>query len=151
VHNSKVVDIVLYVLLAIGFFGALKVSYENFTGSPCPHLGVIPICYVVAIAYGLMLVSVIIKHYATMHYSFCIGWGTAFVVALVGSVAEYMAGGGVCPTSGGDIRSAASSASVPLCYASLALLLVILVLFLFGPYKRACNACNLEEMAAKGA
>ena len=144
-HNNKLVDIALWLLLALGFLGGLKISYENFTGSPCPYIAFIPICYVVTIAYGLMIASVTIRNHACKHYFFCVGWGGAFVIALTGSIAEVMAGGGVCPASGGGVRSAGTSGAVPLCFASLALLLVILVLFLFGPYKRACIACNEEH------
>ena len=146
-QNNKLIDIALWILLAVGFIGGLKISYENFTGSPCPYLGFIPICYVVTAAYGLMIVAVMIKSYAIKHYAFCVGWGIAFVVALTGSVAEFTGGGGVCPTSGGGLRG--EGGSVPLCYASLAICLIILVLFLIGPYKRACDRCNAEEALAK--
>ena len=140
--NSKVLDLVLWALLALGFLGALKVSYANLMGSPCPYIAIIPICYVVLIAYGLMIASVLIPHNGCKHYFFCAGWGTAFVIALLGSVAEISAGGGVCPTSGGSGIRGASSGSIPLCFASLAMLLVILILFLMGPYKRACAIRN---------
>ena len=149
-QNTKLVDIVLWLLLAVGFLGGLKISYANFTGTPCPYLGFIPICYVVTVAYGLMIASVVIRNYACKHYFFAIGWGTAFVIALTGSAAEVMAGGGVCPTSGGGMRGA-SDGAVPLCFASLAMLLVILVLFLFGPYRRACDACNARANAESNA
>lgn len=137
--NSRILHLVLWALLALGFIGALKVSYENLTGSPCPYLAMIPICYVVLAAYGFMVASMLIGHSGCKHYFFCIGWGTAFVIALVGSVAEIAAGGGVCPTSGGSGIRGASSGSIPLCFASLAMLVVILILFLVGPYKRACD------------
>jgi len=137
--NSKIAQIILWALLLLGFLGAAKISYENFTGSTCPHIGFIPVCYVVLLAYGSMILSQIIPHLGCKHYLFCAGWGTAFLVALVGSVAEIMAGGGVCPTSGGGGIRGGSTGSVPLCYASLAMLIVILIVFLFGPYKRACD------------
>ena len=142
-QNIKIVDIALWLLLALGFFGGLKISYANFTGTPCPYLAFIPICYVVTVAYGLMIASVVIRNYACKHYFFAIGWGTAFVIALTGSIAEFAGGGGVCPTSGGGLRG--EGGSVPLCYASLAILIVILALFLIGPYRRACDECNAME------
>ena len=135
---SKVMDLILWALLALGFIGAAKVSYANFMGSPCPFLGPVPICYVVLVAYGLMIASVAIPNSWCKHYLFCGGWGTAFIIALVGSIAEIAAGGGVCPTTGGGIRGM-SSGSVPLCFASLAMLVIIIILFLAGPYKRACK------------
>lgn len=143
--NSKILDLVLWGLLVLGFLGALKVSYANLMGSPCPHLATIPICYVVLASYGLMIAALLISRHGYKHYLFCIGWGTAFVIALFGSIAEIVAGGGVCPTSGGsDIRGAASG-SIPLCFASLAMLVVILILFLMGPYKASCDKCNSQE------
>ena len=138
----RISDILLLALLAVGFVGALKVSYENMTGQPCPHIILIPICYVVLVAYGLMIVSTLISPIKLKHYLFCAGWGTAFLIALVGSVSELLAGGGVCPTSGGSVRGA--TGSIPLCYASLAMLIVILVIFLMGPYKRACDIHNAQ-------
>ncbi len=142
-HNNKLIDLGLWVLLIIGFLGGLSISYSNITGAPCPHLAFIPICYVVTFAYGLMIASVIIRHNGCKHYFFSAGWGVAFIIALTGSIAELLAGGGVCPASGGGMRSA-SSYSIPMCYLSLAMLVIILALFLLGPYKRACMVCNGE-------
>jgi len=146
-NKRSVIDIVLWVLLAIGFFGAAKVSYENFTGSPCPHVGIVPICYVVLVAYGLMILAMLLPHAKVKHFLFCPGWGTAFLVALLGTIAEVTSGGGVCPSSGGgSLRGgAASTGSIPLCYISLALTIVILILFLAGPFKRACDVCNANS------
>jgi len=141
-NRLKITDIALLILLAIGFLGALKVSFANFTGGACPHLGIVPICYVVLVAYGLMIAAVAIRHNGCKHYFFCAGWGTAFVIALIGSIAEIVGGGGVCPTSGGGGIRGASAGSIPLCFASLAMLVIILVLFLIGPYKRACDRHN---------
>ncbi len=137
--NSKLSNIVLWALLLLGFLGAAKISYSNMLGSACPHIGFIPICYIVLAAYGLMILSLIIPHMGCKHYFFCAGWGTAFVIALVGSIAEIASGGGVCPSSGGGGVRAVASGSVPMCFISLGMLVVILVLFLFGPYKRACD------------
>ena len=137
--SYKIADIVLLALLAVGFFGALKISIDNINGNSCPYVWVIPICYVVLAAYGSMIASIVIRHIGCKHYLFCIGWGVAFVIALVGSIAEIAAGGGVCPTSGGGGIRGADSGSIPMCFASLAMLLAILVLFLMGPYKRACT------------
>jgi len=72
-QNNKLIDILLWVLLAVGFIGGLKISYANLTGTPCPYLGFIPICYVVTAAYLLMIVAVLVKSYAGKHYLFCVG------------------------------------------------------------------------------
>ena len=68
---QKIVNVTLWILLAIGFLGALQVSYSNLTGSPCPHIWIVPICYVVLAAYGLMIASVLIPHNGCKHYFFC--------------------------------------------------------------------------------
>jgi len=130
----RITDIILLILLAVGFIGALKVSYENITGQACPHFFLIPICYVVLIAYGLMIVSTLSSAVISKHYLFWAGWVTATLIAMAGSISELMAGGGVCPTSGSGAFGA-----IPLCYVSLAMLIVILILFLMGPYKRASH------------
>jgi len=149
--NAKTwADYALWVLLAIGFYGAITVSYANLTGSPCPHIVSIPICYAVLIGYGLMVLSVIIWHNGCRHYFFAVGWAIAGSIALIGSVAEIASGGGVCPTSGGggSIRGAASSGAVPLCYVSLALVVAILILFILGPYRRSVRITDEKLKAA---
>ena len=130
--------IALWILVGIGFFGAAKVSFDNFSGSPCPHLFYIPICYIVLVAYGLMLVSLAINHSGCKHHFFGAGWGTAFAIALLASIAEATGGGGICPVSGGSVRGSAVE-EIPLCYISLLMLVVILVLFIIGPYRKLCE------------
>ena len=144
-------DYLLWLLLAIGLFGVAKVSYENFTGSPCPHVLSIPICYLVLVGYALMAMAVGIWRGKFRQYSFAIGWAVAASIALVGSIAEFSTGGGVCPTSGGGAlrgSGGASSGGIPLCYISLAMLVLILLFFILGPYKRSCDACNLPNATA---
>ena len=139
---QRLLDVILWIILLFGFFGAAKISYDNFNGSACPAIGSVPICYIVLVAYGLMLAGLIIRQRHCKHYFFSIGWGVAFVVALVGSLAELFAGGGVCPSTGGaGIRGAATG--IPMCYISLALLIISLILFLQGSYKRACARCAI--------
>jgi len=140
--QRKLVDIALWVLIIIGFLGALKVSYANFTGTVCPRVGVVPVCYVVLAAYALMIAAMLAGKISLKHYLFCVGWGTAFLIAFLGSGAELMFDGDVCPTTSGGSLRGASSGSIPMCYISLALTIVILVLFLIGPYKRACDVHN---------
>jgi len=133
----------LWALVIFGFVSVAKVSLDNFNGLACPSLFSMPVCYVVTVAYGLMLGSLIINHNGCKHHFFCMGWGVAFVIALFASLAEMFAGGGICPSSSGGLR-AGSAAGIPLCYLSLVLLIVILVLFIKGPYQNACDAHNAE-------
>ncbi len=147
--NKTWVDYVLWLLIAIGFFGIVKVSWENLTGNPCPHVFSIPICYVVLLGYSLMVLSVVFSHGGARHYLFVSGWSIATSIAVIGSVAEFALGGGVCPSSGGgsvrgSVENGFQLGSVPLCYVSLALLLLILLFFIAGPYKRVC------DVAARG-
>ncbi len=133
--------IVLWALVLLGFFGGLKVSIDNFNGLSCPNIFHVPICYVVTAAYGLMLGALIFNHNGCKHYFFCIGWSVAFVIAALASLAEMFSSTSVCPTSSGGLR-AATGEGLPLCYVSLVLLVVILVLFIKGPYKKACEIYN---------
>ena len=127
------VKIALWVLVLIGFAGALHISYLNATtNNACPHVAMIPVCYVVLAAFGMMLLSLIINHYGCKQHLFVAGWSIAFLIALLGSSAELMKGD-ICP---------ASSNGLPMCFVSLALCIAIFVLFLLGPCKQACDSSN---------
>ena len=89
------------------------------------------------IAYGFMLASLAINHSGYKHHFVCIGWGTAFIIALFASIAEVTMGRGICPVSGG-----ASNETIPLCFISLAMLVAILVIFIIAPNRRACEIHN---------
>ena len=128
----------LWILVIFGFVSVLKVSISNFNGIACPSFFTIPVCYIVTVAYGLMLGSLIVNHSGCKHHFFCMGWGLAFVIALFASLTEMFSSGSVCPLSSGGLR-AAGSAGIPLCYISLVILLVILVLFIKGPYQVVCD------------
>lgn len=45
---------------------------------------------------------------------FCAGWGIAFVIALFAFIADFIAGGGICPTFGGSGIRGAGSVIVPM-------------------------------------
>jgi hypothetical protein len=137
--TNPLITVPLWALVILGFVGAASVSIANFNGAACPSLFSIPVCYVVLVAYGLMFSSLVINHNGCKHHFFCVGWGLAFVIAFFASLAEFFAGSGICPSSEGGLRGAGGT---PLCYVSLAMLIVILVLFIQGPYKRACKLQN---------
>ena len=139
--TNPMVTYILWALVIFGLIGGAKISYENMNGVVCPNLFSIPICYVVTAAYALMLGSLIINHNGCKHHFFCIGWGLAFVIALLASLAEMFGAGGVCPSTSGSLR-AGQSIGIPMCYISLGLLLIILVLFIKGPYQKACDVYN---------
>lgn len=128
----------LWAFVLFGLVSVAKVSIDNFNGVACPSLFSVPICYVVTLAYGVMLASLIINNHGCKHHFFCLGWGVAFAIALLASLAEIFGSGGVCPSSTAGLRGG-SSGGIPLCYLSLGILIVILVLFILGPYKNACD------------
>jgi hypothetical protein len=107
-------------VLGIGLWGGLNVSYANFTAQQgCPHLAGLAICYIVTIAYGLMLITLFMKRSRLHTILFFAAWITTFLIALSGSVLEFIHGA-VCPTS---------SFMLPLCYLSLAMCLAIAGLY----------------------
>lgn len=140
--RNYLVYVPLIALVLTGLVGVLGISYNNLNGVACPHIFQVPICYVVAVAYACMLAALVIPQIHCKHYFFVAGWAVAFVVAVAGSLAEFFAGGGVCPTSGGGRMGAATSTGIPMCYISLAMLMAILALFIIGPYRRACARQN---------
>jgi len=158
-------DIALWVLLFIGFAYAVLVSYRNLSGDPCPSIGPVPACYLVLISYALMILSLIVSRNGGKQYLFAAGWGVAFIFAAMGSALEFFTpGGGVCPSSAGGalqsrshgasqatseavsqaVSQAVSKGGVPMCYVSLALLVIILVLFLNGPHRAARKLRNVS-------
>ena len=107
-------------ILGIGLWGGLSVSYANFTAQQaCPHLVGLAICYIVTIAYGLMLITLFMKRSRLHTILFFGAWIITFLIALSGSVLEIIHGA-VCPTS---------SFMLPLCYLSLAMCLAIAALY----------------------
>lgn len=139
--TNQLIYVALLALVSYGFIGAAMISYQNLQGNACPHLLSIPVCYIILAAYGSMLVSLLIPHKGCKHHFFSMGWGTAFVIALLASIAEFFTEGAICPTAGaGSMRAGSNlSSGIPTCYISLALLVAILVLFIKGPYKKVCE------------
>jgi hypothetical protein len=116
----SVTTMALLSILGIGFWGGLSVSYANFTAQQaCPHLAGLAICYIVTIAYGLMLIALFMKRSRLHTILFLGAWIVTFLIALSGSVLEIIHGA-VCPTT---------SFMLPLCYLSLAMCLAIAALY----------------------
>ncbi len=150
-NRQRVVDVLLAVLLLVGLLMALRVSWWHVTGRACPTIGNVPICLVVAAAYASMLLALVLRSFGGRHYVFAIGWCIAFLFAAIGSAVEYFGGGGACPVSGGGgLRGATVSPGIPMCYVSLVLVIAILVLFLAGPYRRACDLHNAHLPSTDG-
>ena len=116
----SVTTMALLSILGIGFWGGLSVSYANFTAQQaCPHLAGLTICYIVTIAYGLMLITLFMKRSRLHTILFFAAWIVTFLIALSGSALEIIHGA-VCPTT---------SFMLPLCYLSLAMCLAIAALY----------------------
>lgn len=105
-------------LLVLG--GILPISLEHFqTGSACPMLGPLPACYVVSIAYAAMALAGLIW-WCPLLPLFLLGAIPVITLALIGTASE-LAGVPTCPRS---------AEGLPLCYASLAVGVALLVTFL---------------------
>jgi hypothetical protein len=117
----------------VGLAGVLPVSMaELTTGSACPHLGPVPACHLVSIAYAAVLISVL--HSRLWKPSlFLLAWSPIFLLAATGSGLE-LTGHGTCPKTSGEI---------PKCFFSLGLAVALIVPFLihFAQTRRS-NAEN---------
>lgn len=109
--------LLLWTLLAAGLYGALAVSYTTLTGdAPCPTVAALPVCYLVALAYAGMILSLFRPGKVRSTALFLTGWIVAFGFAATGSGLELIQGN-ICPTT---------EAGLPLCYVSLLFCVLIL-------------------------
>ena len=114
------IKVILLVLLSIGLYGALSVSYLTVTGiAPCPSVANIPACFIVTIGYFLMLVATFFNNKLNAKWLFIIGWSPVVLLALVGSLLE-LSQGDICPKS---------SMGIALCYVSLSFVIMVAALF----------------------
>ena len=112
------IKLLLWGLLALGLYGALKVSYTTLTGgTSCPSISGVYICYVVLAGYLMMVIAQLLKPYKKS--VFYIGWCIVFGIALLGTVLE-VSQGNTCPQN---------SSGLPLCYVSLLFSSIIGLLF----------------------
>lgn len=105
-------------LLALtGLAGVLPLSLAEWTtGSACPHLGPVPACYLVSVAYAAMLITVLDRRFWRVWY-FWAGWAPVFMLAATGTALEIL-DYGTCPRTGSD---------TPLCFLSLGLSVALVV------------------------
>ena len=78
----------IIILALLGFIGVSKISYIHYIGEEsCPMIGILPACYLIFIAYAMVVVSMFpkIKKAKTV---FIIGWLPIIVLALIGTVGE---------------------------------------------------------------
>lgn len=115
--------IVLYLLVGFGTFSSGRLAWREWsTGEACPAVGSVPACYVAFGGYLLMTLALFGvgggMKLPWLGKAFYTGLGIAGGLALVGSVLELVKGN-ICPRVG----------SIPMCYISLAMSLLIGFLF----------------------
>ena len=124
---SNIAGVFLWMLIIVGLWGALSVSYTTVTGAvPCPSFASVPICYLVSIGYLFMLAAQLSFFDGMKHRLFYPGWSLVFIIAASGTALE-MFTGDTCPRN---------DSGVPLCYFSLALSLAIILLHAFILWSR---------------
>ena len=116
--------VMLIVMVLFGLWGAGRLSYDQYTtGEACPILGKsIPACYVAFAGYDLIGLGVFLSlalGSSTGRYAFWTGTAIAGGLAAFATVFELIKGD-VCPIAFG---------SVPMCYISLAMSVLIGGLF----------------------
>ena len=116
--------ITLIIVVLLGLWGTGRLSYDQYrTGDACPILGeTVPACYVVFAAYVLITLGVFLSlaiGRSTGRYAFWTGTAIAGGFAAFATVLDLIKGD-VCPVAFG---------SVPMCYISLAMSVVIGGLF----------------------
>lgn len=106
-------------LALVGLVGVVPVSLaELVVGGACPHLGPLPACHLVTVAYGVVLISVLRPRLWTPAL-FAAGWAPIFLLAAAGSGLELL-GHGTCPKTEGGM---------PKCFFSLGLAVALFVPF----------------------
>lgn len=128
------VRIVIALVAISGLIGVLPVSYSEFVGGlGCPHLGPIPACHIVSVAYLAIFISVVFS--VTWHpFIIVTAWSVVLILAAIGTAME-LTGAGTCPKT---------ASGIPKCYFSLSLagLLSIPLLFQYLASKQKSKACN---------
>ncbi len=109
--------VVIGLLALTGLAGVLPISLaELTTGSACPHLGPVPACYLVSVAYAAMLITVLDRRFWRVWHFFA-GWVAVFMLAATGTALEIL-DYGTCPRTGSE---------TPICFLSLGLSVALAV------------------------
>ena len=117
-RKNPLLRIILYVCSGLGaLFSAYLVIMETYNPGFCPGLIDMPACYPVLVCYMLVFVSLFIDKRSARYIIFYLGTFTGLAVA-VWFTAGKVSGVRVCPQILG----------VPLCYVSLVLFALILIL-----------------------
>jgi hypothetical protein len=110
---------IIIAISALGFWGATSLSIDEWgTAGSCPNIGV-PACYLVAVAYFLILVSCINLNKNYYRKLFFTGITVVSGLAVVGSFRQ-ATGMAQCPQTGSGF---------PMCYVSLFMAMAIVTAF----------------------
>ncbi len=122
--QTKLLNGLLFIVFAIGIFGAGELVYTEFTQSNvCPKLIGIPACYIILACFIIPFLVHIFKKSNGVYFAFT---GLAFTIALIASIME-ITGLGECPKT---------ASGMPMCYYSLLLFTSLIVLKLLLIKKR---------------
>jgi hypothetical protein len=114
---------VLFLFVSFGFFASGRLAWREWTtGEACPVVGSVPACYVAFAGYVAMSIGLLFAMDSTASWArpvFYVGVAVAGGLALIGSVLELI-NGDVCPRAG----------SIPMCYISFAMSIIIVGIFL---------------------
>ena len=114
--------VIVAVLALIGLISVLPVSLaELSTGDACPHLGTLPACHLVSLAYAMVFLTVLHRRLWNP-WVFLISWLPIFALAATGSGLELM-GHETCPKT---------ESGIPKCFFSLGLAVALLIPFLIN-------------------
>lgn len=118
-----VVRLLLAALVAFGTYSSGRLAWREWTtGEACPVVGSVPACYVAFAGYLFMAIALVgVAKLPWLSNAFYTGVFIAGGLALIGTVLELVKGN-VCPRVG----------SVPMCYISLGMSLLIAALFYFS-------------------
>jgi hypothetical protein len=118
-----VIRLALISLVVLGLWSGGRLSYSHYqSGEACPILGIVPACYIAFVGYLMMALALAVKtakpelHVSWLFWS---GLLAAGGLALLGSGLEVIKGD-VCPKAFGWL---------PMCYVSLALSVLIGILY----------------------
>ncbi len=112
--------VIVAALALFGLFGVLPVSLAELSASgACPHLGDLPACHLVSLAYGTVLLTVLHRRLWNP-WVFLLAWLPIFSLAAMGSSLELL-GHGTCPKT---------ESGLPKCFFSLGLAVALFLPFL---------------------
>ena len=120
---NKLYRLLLVLVSGFGALAGLSLTVEHIqTGEVCPHLGPIPACYLVLVAYAMIFASAFTLGKSIGVRLFVVGWIIVFGLAASGVVMELIVGE-TCPPG---------PAGIPQCFISFSMAVACLVFFVLA-------------------